>query len=79
MYIKVEVLAEANREEVVKTAPDSFSISVREKAERNEANRRVLQIIRQEFGGAGIMVKIISGHHSPRKIISVDVTVRKTG
>lgn len=73
MYIKVEVLAGAKRERVEKTGPDSFAVSVREKAEQNAANRRVLQIIRQQFGAAGVTVKIISGHRSPRKIISLDV------
>ncbi len=73
MYIKVEIVAGAKRERVLKTTPDSFSISVREKAERNAANKRVLEIIRHEFGEAGIMVKIISGHHTPHKIISVEV------
>ena len=73
MYIKVEVVAEARQEILRKINPDSFTISVREKAERNQANRRVLQLIRQEFGKQRIIVKIISGHHSSHKIISVDV------
>lgn len=72
MYIKIEVLAGAKEEYVKKNAPDSFVISVREKAEQNLANRRVLELIRAQFGGHGVMVKIISGHHSPRKIVSVE-------
>ena len=72
MYIKVEVLAGAKEESVEKTGCDSFVISVREKAEQNSANRRILELIRTEFGGRGVVVKIISGHHSPRKILSVE-------
>ncbi|MDO8482653.1 MAG: DUF167 family protein [bacterium] len=72
MYIKVEVIARAKEEYVRKTGPDSFVISVREKAEQNSANRRVLELMRLEFGGRGVQIKIISGHHSPRKILSVE-------
>lgn len=73
MYIKVEVLAGAKRERVLKRADDSFFVSVREEAEQNMANRRVLQLVRQEFGGKNIIAKIISGHHSSHKIISIDM------
>jgi len=72
MYIKVEVVAGAKEEILRKTSSDSFIISVREKAERNAANRRVLELIQREFGGKRMTVKIISGHHSSRKIISID-------
>jgi len=77
MYIKVEVLADAKNELVEKRSTDSFFISVREKAEQNMANRRVLELIRREFGGAGVIAKIISGHHSPHKILSVEISKPK--
>ncbi len=84
MYIKIEVTAGAKSETVEKVAPDLFRISVREKAERNMANRRVLELVRREFGrtppkpsaterGRGVLAKIISGHHSPHKIVSIDI------
>jgi len=72
VYIKVEVLAGAREESVRETGPDYFFISVREKAEQNSANRRVLELIRGKFGGQGTLVKIVSGHRSPRKIFSVE-------
>jgi len=75
VYIKVEVLAGVKEETVEKTATDSFVISVREKAERNMANRKVLELIRRELGGR-VAVKIISGHHSPRKILSVEKVIK---
>ena len=73
MYIKVEVLTGAKKEKCERTSADSFCISVREKAEQNQANRRVLEIIRQQFGDKNVSVKIVSGHHSPRKILSVEI------
>ena len=73
MYIKVHVVADAKKERVVKKANDLYDISVREPAERNMANRRVLELL---AGGLGLVVgklRIVSGHHSPSKIISVMV------
>ncbi|MDO8591207.1 MAG: DUF167 family protein [bacterium] len=76
MYIKVEVLAGSKQEYVKKTGSDSFAVSVREKAEQNAANRRVLELVRQEFGGQGVIAKIISGHHSSHKILSIEIKSR---
>lgn len=69
MYIKVKVITEAKREVVKKIRDDYYEISLREPAERNLANKRILEIVREIYPGS---VKIISGHHHPSKIISVD-------
>lgn len=69
MYIKVKVIAEAKTEKVVKKSEDHFAISVKEKAEGNMANRRILEIISDIFKTK--KVRIASGHQSPSKILSV--------
>jgi uncharacterized protein YggU (UPF0235/DUF167 family) len=69
MYIKVKVTTKAKKEIVEKVRDDYYEISLREPAERNLANTRILEIMRKLHTGA---VRIISGHHSPSKIISVD-------
>ena len=71
MYIKVEVMTEAKSESIEKKSKDSFVVSVREKAEQNLANRRVLEIIRREFDGKDVSVKIVNGHRQSHKILSV--------
>ena len=75
MYIKVEVLTGAKKESVEQKGADSFIVGVREKAEQNLANRRVMEIIRREFGGKDVSVKIINGHRQPHKILSVRSTI----
>jgi uncharacterized protein YggU (UPF0235/DUF167 family) len=45
---------------------------VREKAERNLANKRVLEIIAEAFNVSVKKVRIINGHQSPSKILAVD-------
>jgi len=76
MYIKVRVFAGAKKEEFKKISNTHFEAKVREKAERNMANRRVVELARKHFGVAGD-VRIISGHHSPSKILSVDAIENK--
>lgn len=69
MLIKVRVTADAPAEKVVKKADDFYVVSVRESAERNLANKRVLEILRKIFPNRSL--KLIKGHHAPAKIVEV--------
>lgn len=71
MYIKVRVIAGAKKEVIEKVSDDTFMIAVKEPAERNLANKRIIQIIEQQFSLNKGAVRIISGHHSPSKIFSI--------
>lgn len=73
MYIKVKVTAGARKEKLVQISEDHFEVSVREKAERNMANTRVRELIAGFFGVPAGKAKLISGHHSPGKIFTVDI------
>lgn len=70
MYIKVKVISSAKKEKVEQLKEDEYRMWVVEKAENNSANSRVLAIIRSLFPGKS--VRLISGHHSPSKIISIN-------
>lgn len=73
MYVKVKVTPEAKEESVIEESKDTLVIKVREPAERNLANERVVALVRSHFRvPAGTLVRIINGHHSPHKIISID-------
>lgn len=69
MYIKIKVVPDAKEERVVKEETDSWKIWVKVPAENNAANSRVLELIRREYPNTS--VRIVSGHHSPSKIVSV--------
>lgn len=73
MFIKVKVQAGAKKEEIKKKSKDSYIVSVREKAERNMANIRVCEIMASLLGVAVGQVRIISGHQSPSKILSINL------
>jgi uncharacterized protein YggU (UPF0235/DUF167 family) len=69
MLIKIKVTTGARSEKIVKKSADSYSVSVKEEAERNMANKRVIEIIRKLHPNKS--VKIVKGHHSPSKIIEI--------
>lgn len=51
---------------------DHFEISVREKAERNLANMRVLELVAIHFKISKNKVRIVNGHQSPSKLLLVE-------
>ncbi len=73
MYIKVNVIAGARKEIFDKKSKDHFKISVKEKAERNMANTRVLELVAEYFKVSKNKVKIINGHHHSSKLLSLDI------
>ncbi|MDE2031272.1 MAG: DUF167 domain-containing protein [Patescibacteria group bacterium] len=73
MYIKVKVKTEARKEEIEKINEDHYNISVKEKAVRNLANNRICEIMASIFGVKREAVRIINGHQSPSKLISVNI------
>jgi len=72
MYIKLKVKAGAKEEKFIKKSHDHFDVSVKELAERGLANKRVVELVREYFKVYNGDVRIVSGHHSPGKIISLD-------
>lgn len=73
MFIKVKVQASYKNEKIQKKSEDHFVISVKEPPERNLANNRVCQIIALNFKVNRSAVRIVNGHHSPSKILSVNI------
>lgn len=71
MYLKIKVKAGQKREEVEKVNENTFHISVKEKAERNMANTRILEILSLELKIPINKIRIINGHQSPTKLISI--------
>ncbi|HCR52057.1 TPA: DUF167 domain-containing protein [Candidatus Kaiserbacteria bacterium] len=70
MYIKVFVTPDAKREKVEEKG-EALTISVREPASGNRANNRVREIIALRLRSPLGKVRILTGHHSRAKMISV--------
>ena len=71
MFIHVKVFTKAKAERVEKKSDTHFNVWVKEKAERNLANTRIICVFKGFFKTNG--VRIINGHNSPSKLLSVDV------
>ena len=71
MYVKVRVIAGAKKELVQEVSAGHFKISVKEPAERNLANRRIVELVAAHYNLSTKQVRIISGHTSPSKILSI--------
>jgi len=72
MYIKVKVTPSSKKESIEKISADTFVVCVKEPAERNLANKQIVNIITRELKTLPGKVRIISGHRSKSKILSVD-------
>lgn len=73
MYIKVKVQAGSKKEKIEKKSDDKYIVSVKEPAERNLANNRICEIFADIYEINLKSVRIISGHLSPSKILSVNI------
>ena len=73
MYVKVNVIADAKKEIFKVKSKDHFDISVKEKAQRNGANSRVIELVAEHFKLPKNKARIINGHHHPSKLLSVDI------
>lgn len=71
MFIKVKVLVSAKKEKIIKKSEDTYMISVKEPAERNLANKRICGLMALSFGVSSQNVRIISGHQTSNKILSI--------
>jgi len=70
MYIKIHVETDAKDEKIEKLSEDRYDISVREPAEENRANERILEIMRHIY--KDMRIRIVNGHHASAKIISLE-------
>ena len=71
-YIHAKVVANARKEIITKKNEDHFEIWVKEKAERNMANNKVLELVAKHFKIPVSKVRIVNGHHHPSKLLIVE-------
>jgi len=72
MYIRVRAVPSSKKESIKDIGDDTFKVCVREPAERNLANRRIIEVIAERFGVAVEKVRLVSGARSRSKILDVE-------
>ncbi len=69
-YLKVFVMPGAKRERVEEEGA-ALLITTKEPAEGNRANTRVREVVAEHLAVPLSHVRIVSGHHSPSKMLSI--------
>lgn len=69
MLVKVRVKVGAKRQLIMEISSCSYAIHVCAERERGEANKEMLEILKEYFKTNNI--KIIKGHTTPHKIVDV--------
>ena len=72
MFIKASVIAGAKKEAFEKVSETHFKIAVKEPAKQNLANTRVRELIARHFALPIAKIRIVNGHHSPSKLLSIN-------
>lgn len=73
MRVKVKVEPGAKRERVVRENDTTFTMAVKEPAERNQANKRVRELLAEAFLVSLRQVHLVTGHHSGSKMYEVEL------
>jgi len=72
IYIKAVVSAQMKKDSITAKSADNFIINVKEKAERNMANKKVIELLSSYFKVPSNKIRIINGHHHSHKLLVVD-------
>ncbi|MEN9921274.1 MAG: hypothetical protein RLZZ517_252 [Candidatus Parcubacteria bacterium] len=70
MYIHIRIKTKQKVESIAQISETKFEVCVKEEAKQNRANTRMIELIKEYFKTN--KVKIVSGHHSPSKLLSVE-------
>ena len=71
MYVRVKVKPGAKKELIKQIGEFVYEISVKEKPERNQANKRVRELLARHLNKEVGNIRLVSGHHMPIKMFSV--------
>ena len=74
MYIRVSAIPDAKKEYIKKIGDNRFEIAVREPAERNLANSRIMELISERLNVRIGNVRFMSGQRSRNKIFYINTT-----
>ncbi|PIV39230.1 MAG: hypothetical protein COS29_03725 [Candidatus Omnitrophica bacterium CG02_land_8_20_14_3_00__42_8] len=73
MRVEVKVIARAKKEEIEKVSENNYRIKVSLPPEKGKANKRVIELLSEEFDIKKKDIRIVSGETNSRKIIEIDL------
>ena len=69
--IKVHVVANAKKAEVIEISDDEFKVKVDKVPEKGKANKRLIEILSEHFNTSKGNIKIVAGEKSHNKIVEI--------
>jgi uncharacterized protein len=72
MYIRVKAHPSFKKEILKQINEDHFEIFVKEKAERNMANERIIELLALHYKIPKNKIRIVNGHRSQTKLLIID-------
>ena len=70
-FVKVKVKAGARRESIFVEKTNTLHIAVKEPAQDNRANDRMIAVVAGHFHVGRKAIEIVSGHHRPNKLLKI--------
>ena len=71
MLIHVKIKPDSKEDKIVEKNETSFIVYVKEPAEDNRANKRLIELMAEKFNIIKSKIKIATGHHAPSKILDI--------
>ena len=71
MLIKVRVQAGAKKEKLIKKSEDTFEVAVRERAAQGKANKRIREVLADDFHLPLSRIMLIKGSQEKNKIFEI--------
>ncbi len=71
MRIKLKVIARAKKEELLKLSDGSYRIKVSSPPEKGKANKRIIELLSEEFGVKKRDIVIVAGETTNKKIVEI--------
>ena len=77
MYINVKVITNAKTTEITKIKPLYYKAKLRSVPEKGKANAELIEMLAKNFECKKSEIKILSGHHSREKLLSIPDPIEK--
>ena len=73
MLIKVKASPSAKEDKVIKKGEDSFEVLTEAKAQKNEANKKIIELLAEYFKLPQYKVKLVKGFKKSNKVFDIKI------
>jgi len=77
MYINIKVITNAKTAEITELKPLYYKAKLRSVPEKGKANAELIEMLAKHFECRKSEIKILSGHHSREKLLSIPDPIEK--